>query len=150
MLLDIFASLGLSSLIWKILNHMTVAYLHSKILEGPPVQILSISCSFGKFWQNHMLAPPGGLAPSPWGNPGCATASLLSLQLNWVWETSNKYRPKKKLRKGNVFTGVCSQGSPHVTITDDALDQPNIPDMGPTVFKLVHLRTYFPPTSTDV
>ena len=27
------------------------------------VQILSISCSFGKFWQNCMLAPPGELPP---------------------------------------------------------------------------------------
>ena len=24
---------------------------------------------FRKFWQNHMLAPPGGLAPPPTGNP---------------------------------------------------------------------------------
>ena len=40
-------------------------------------QILSISCSFGKIWQNCMLAPahplPRELAPPPWGNPGSAT-----------------------------------------------------------------------------
>ena len=28
---------------------------------------------FGKVWQNRMLAPPGGLAPQPQGNPGSAT-----------------------------------------------------------------------------
>ena len=27
---------------------------------------------FRKIWQNHMLAPPGGLAPPPMGNPGFA------------------------------------------------------------------------------
>ena len=27
---------------------------------------------FCKIWQNHMLAPPGGLAPPPTGNPGSA------------------------------------------------------------------------------
>ena len=27
---------------------------------------------FRKMWQNHMLAPPGGLAPPPTGNPGSA------------------------------------------------------------------------------
>ena len=30
---------------------------------------------FGKIWQNHMLAPPGELAPPPRGNSGSATAS---------------------------------------------------------------------------
>ena len=28
---------------------------------------------FGKIWQNHMLKPPGGLAPPPRGNPGSTT-----------------------------------------------------------------------------
>ena len=27
---------------------------------------------FRKIWQNHMLAPPGGLAPLPMRNPGSA------------------------------------------------------------------------------
>ena len=36
----------------------------------PRFQILSISCSFGKIWQNRMLAPP------PRGNPRSATAYL--------------------------------------------------------------------------
>ena len=27
---------------------------------------------FHKIWQNHMLSPPGGLAPPPMGNPGSA------------------------------------------------------------------------------
>ena len=35
----------------------------------PGVQILSLSCSFGKIWQNHMLAPP------PRQNPGSVTAN---------------------------------------------------------------------------
>ena len=30
---------------------------------------------FGKIWQNHVLAPPGGLAPPPRGNPGSATGN---------------------------------------------------------------------------
>ena len=40
------------------------------------VQILSITCSFGKIWQNRMLAPPGGLVPPSQGNPGSATGTL--------------------------------------------------------------------------
>ena len=39
----------------------------------PRVQILSISCSFWKFWLNHLLVPPKGLAPPPQGNPGSVT-----------------------------------------------------------------------------
>ena len=31
---------------------------------------------FGKCWQNRMLAPPGELAPPPWGNPGSATVNV--------------------------------------------------------------------------
>ena len=34
---------------------------------------------FGKIWQKCMLAPPGGLAPLPRGNPGSATARVLKL-----------------------------------------------------------------------
>ena len=43
--------------------------------RAPPlgVEILSISCSFGKIWRNRMLAPPWKLAPPPRGNPGSAT-----------------------------------------------------------------------------
>ena len=33
---------------------------------------------FGKMWQNRMLAPLGELAPPPRGNPGSATAHLIS------------------------------------------------------------------------
>ena len=32
------------------------------------------SCSFGNIWQISMLVTPGGLAPSPQGNPASATA----------------------------------------------------------------------------
>ena len=47
-------------------------------LRGPrrtPIwpKLFSISCSFGKIWQNRMLAPhPRGLEPPPTGNPGSA------------------------------------------------------------------------------
>ena len=42
--------------------------------DAPGVQILSISCKFGKIWQNRMLAPPPGeLAPPSRGNPESAT-----------------------------------------------------------------------------
>ena len=60
-----------------------VADLHSKILDTPPVQILSISCSF---WENLAKSyvgatpppPPGELASPPQGNPGSATALIES------------------------------------------------------------------------
>ena len=37
---------------------------------------------FGKIWQNHMLAPPGGLAPPPMGNPGSTPALPSYSKLN--------------------------------------------------------------------
>ena len=49
------------------------------------VQILSLSCSFWKFWQNHMLAPPWELVPPPGRNPGSATVFT-----NWM-ETTQKH-----------------------------------------------------------
>ena len=47
----------------------------------PRVQILSISCSFWKIWQNCMLGspPPQNWHPLPWGNPLSATAKLSHL-----------------------------------------------------------------------
>ena len=52
----------------------SVADLRGREGSTPPgAQILSISCSFWKIWQNRMLAPPGELAPPPRGNPGSAT-----------------------------------------------------------------------------
>ena len=48
----------------------------------PGVEILSISCSFGKIWQNHMLAPPGESAPPPRGNPGSATGNAFVQKTN--------------------------------------------------------------------
>ena len=50
----------------------------SKGARGTPpgAQILSISCSFVKIWQNRMLVPPsptGELTPTPLENPGSAT-----------------------------------------------------------------------------
>ena len=57
---------------------LTVADLHSKILDAPPSpwgsKFFQFHAVFGKFWQNRMLAPPGELAPPPRGNPGSATA----------------------------------------------------------------------------
>ena len=41
---------------------------------SPRPKIFSISCSFSRNLANHMLAPPGGLAPPPMGNPGSAPA----------------------------------------------------------------------------
>ena len=56
---------------------LSVADLHSKILDAPPlpgVQILSISCSFWKnLAKSYVGAPPGELAPPPRGNHGSAT-----------------------------------------------------------------------------
>ena len=41
---------------------------------------------FRKIWQNHMLAPPGGLAPPPTGNPGPATGDVkLDSHLRFIW-----------------------------------------------------------------
>ena len=86
--------------LWKIYTHemeewhhacgyhtcMYVFFAHGNYFIGesgggaPPsrpsgVQILSISCSFWEnFAKSYLGAPPGGLAPPPWGNPGSATA----------------------------------------------------------------------------
>ena len=54
-----------------LLHVIAVADLDSKILDVyPPVQILSISCSFlrNQFVQDRMLPPPVGLTPLPWRN----------------------------------------------------------------------------------
>ena len=41
-----------------------MADLHSKILDAPPEsKFFQFHAVFGKIWQNHMLAPPGELAP---------------------------------------------------------------------------------------
>ena len=51
-----------------------VADLHSKILDAPRVQILSISCSFWEILaKSYVGAPPEELMPPPWGNPRSAT-----------------------------------------------------------------------------
>ena len=51
---------------FRSLWRMSVADLRGRKGRAPPgVQILLISCSFGKIWQNRMLAPPWGVgAPS--------------------------------------------------------------------------------------
>ena len=36
----------------------------------PAIQFFSISCSFHKIWQNHMLPPPRRPGAPPTGNPG--------------------------------------------------------------------------------
>ena len=44
-------------------------------MRPPPLRpkFFSISCSFwGQFAKSYVGAPPGGLAPPPTGNPGCA------------------------------------------------------------------------------
>ena len=42
------------------------------IVRPPRPKIFSISCSVSKILQNRMLAPTGGLAPPPTGDPGFA------------------------------------------------------------------------------
>ena len=44
---------------------------------------------WGEFWQNRMLAPPGGLAPPPRGNPGSVTEVLeYSLYFNQQYSSN--------------------------------------------------------------
>ena len=38
------------------------------------VKFFQFYAVLGKFWQNGMLAPPGGLVSPPLGNPGSSTA----------------------------------------------------------------------------
>ena len=64
------------------LQHMIVNSSGSKggARDAPRVQILSISCSFVKFWQNRVLSPSGELvSPPPRGNPGSATGEAYPL-----------------------------------------------------------------------
>ena len=65
---------------------------HGKILDAPPVQFSSFSCSFH--------GPPIELTFSL-GNPGTALKYLLFC-----------YRPQQQLREGNVFTSVCQEFCP--------------------------------------
>ena len=72
--------------------------LHSKILDPLPLgsKFFQFHTVFVKIWQNRMLAPPAGLAPPSWGNPGSATGRshilfyfLLTLQWDlqrFPWE----------------------------------------------------------------
>ena len=66
----------------KILENTTdVAILSLADVGGardvrPPVQILSISCSFWGILAKSYIGAPGGLAPSPRRNPGSATDSI--------------------------------------------------------------------------
>ena len=54
-----------------LLSTLSVADLHSKILDVPPgSKFFQFHAVFGKFWENRMLPPPGRLAPPPRGNPG--------------------------------------------------------------------------------
>ena len=60
--------------------------------RGPPeVQIRSNSCSF---WENladsYVGAPPGELAPPPWGNPGCATGIYEKSLFLYIFNFSRK------------------------------------------------------------
>ena len=43
--------------------------------DAPPraSKFIQFHAVFGKIWQNHVLVPPGGLAPPSRGNPGSAT-----------------------------------------------------------------------------
>ena len=69
---------------------LSVADLHSKILDArpPPVQILSISCSFWKnLAKSYLGAPPGELAPPPRGNHGSATDYFVCMYLDSVLES---------------------------------------------------------------
>ena len=43
---------------------------------------------FCKIWQNHMFAPPGGLAPPPMGNPGSAPGFLVEMYI--IFNVSTK------------------------------------------------------------
>ena len=53
---------------------ITVADLHSKILDVPGVQIISISCNFGEnLAKSYVGAHPRKVSAPPRGNPGSAT-----------------------------------------------------------------------------
>ena len=57
--------------------HWSVADLRGRRGRAPPggSKFFQFHAVFGKFQQNHMLAPPRGVgAPPPRGNPGSATA----------------------------------------------------------------------------
>ena len=38
----------------------------------------------GKIWQNHVLVPPEGVAPSPKGNPGSTTELITTTLISWT------------------------------------------------------------------
>ena len=59
----------------------------------------------GKIWQNRVLAPPGELAPLPWGNPGSATAVNFKKQFTEFSEF--QWRPVTLL----LWCLVCFKGS---------------------------------------
>ena len=42
-------------------------------MPPPRSRLFQFHAVFGKIWQNCILAPPGELAPPPWGNPGSTT-----------------------------------------------------------------------------
>ena len=56
-----------------------VADLRGREGRPPGPKFFQFHAVFGKIWQNHMLAPPGELAPPPQGNPGSATGHSLLL-----------------------------------------------------------------------
>ena len=60
--------------------YSAVADLRGSAGDAPPlgVQTLSISCSFWEILaKSYVGAPPGDLAPPPWGNPASATVQYI-------------------------------------------------------------------------
>ena len=50
-------------------------------VHPPGSKFFQFHAVFGKIWQNHMLVPPGELAPPPRGNPGSATGGLFRFRV---------------------------------------------------------------------
>ena len=78
----------------------TVADLGGASGAHPPMaeKFSQFPAVFRKIWQNHMLAPPGGLAPPPTGNPGSAPGlhhNLIELELKLMKINLSMFLPYK-------------------------------------------------------
>ena len=102
----------------KSFQHISVADLHSKILDVPPSPGGPNSFNFMQFLGNFgkivCWRPPGELAPPPRGNPGSATVYVFISHLLKILKSSETKQSPTETSRNIVFSFALCQRSPRV------------------------------------
>ena len=98
-------------------------------LRGAPYspKFSQFHAEFWKFWQNRMLAPPGGLTPTLTGNPGSAPAKIE----NFASRVPNPLRsPLQIFQKPRVPKGLQKKSNVRLSDTVTPIRQCDLSESG--------------------